>query len=263
LGNAWATTLHGAELIGSRRQGMTMQTNVNRYGQPIGESLPDWSARPSPANVTREGILCRLEPLDVKRHADDLYQAYRSAPDDRDWTYLSVGPFRDIQDYRRHADEAAHSADSKHYAVIETATGKAIGTLALMRIDTNNGTIEVGSVMFSPLLKRSSTSTEAQFLLMKYVFEELRYRRYEWKCDRLNAPSRQAAERLGFRFEGIFRQVTIYKGRTRDTAWYSIIDKEWPSLKNSFLAWLSAANFDGNGKQLKSLVEIRRLQPQE
>ena len=236
-----------------------MTQNCNQYGQPIGESLANWSARPVPGDVSSQGTFCCLEPLDVARHASDLYAAYRSAPDGRDWTYMFAGPFKDEGEYRHYAEKAAHSADPKHYAVIDNALGKAVGTLALMRVDPGNGVIEVGNVAFSPLLKQKPASTEAQFLLMQYVFDTLQYRRYEWKCDSLNSPSRKAADRLGFTFEGIFRQAVIYKGRSRDTAWFSIIDSEWPALKATFLAWLSAENFDSDGKQLRTLAEIRKV----
>lgn len=238
-----------------------MSQNTNLYGQPIGESLPDWAARSNPSNVTLRGEFCRIEPINPERHAGELYAAYSTAPDDRDWTYLSVGPFSDEDSYRCHLENIARSTDPKHYAVVSMALGQAVGTLSLMRTDTNSGSIEVGFVVFSPLLKQTPASTEAFFLLMKYVFDDLQYRRYEWKCDSLNAPSRKAAERLGFRFEGIFRQAAVYKGRSRDTAWFSIIDKEWPSLKAAFLAWLSAGNFDADGKQIKTLTEIRKEEP--
>ncbi len=204
-------------------------------------------------------MYCRLERLDVERHARDLFAAYRAAPDGRDWTYLGVGPFDDEAKYRQHAEAAARSTDPRHYAVIDRNTGKAVGTLALMRIDPTNGVIEVGHVTFSPLLKRTPISTEAQFLLMSYVFDELGYRRYEWKCDSLNAPSRAAAQRLGFTFEGVFRQALVYKGRTRDTAWFSILDTEWPAHKQAFQAWLAQENFDEQGRQRKSLDELRKL----
>lgn len=236
-----------------------MSALINEYGQSVGAPVPDWSPRPLPRAVTLEGAYCRLEPLDVERHARDLYAAYRAAPDGRDWTYLTVGPFDDEQAYRRYAETAASSTDPRHYAVIDRKTGKAVGTLALMRIDAAQGVIEVGSVTFSPLLKRTPISTEAQFLLMSYVFDELGYRRYEWKCDSLNAPSRAAAERLGFKFEGVFRQAIVYKGRSRDTAWFSILDKEWPLQKQAFKAWLAFENFDEQGRQRKSLAEVRRL----
>jgi RimJ/RimL family protein N-acetyltransferase len=235
-----------------------MSTRTNQYAQPIGEPVPNWSPRPTPADVGLEGAHCCLEPLNAERHADELYAAYRAAPDGRDWTYMSIGPFDCAEDYRRYAEAAAHSTDPHHYAVIEGKTGKAVGTLSLMRIDAAHGVIEVGNVTFSPHLKQTPLSTEAQFLLMAHVFDTLGYRRYEWKCDSLNAPSRKAAERLGFTFEGIFRQAVVYKGRNRDTAWHSIIDAEWPRLKQAFQTWLSAANFDEQGRQRRSLAEIRR-----
>lgn len=235
-----------------------MTQRLNEFGQPVGEPVPDWTPRARPADVTLTGSRCRLEPLDAARHADDLYSAYANAPDARDWTYLTAGPFESRDAYRAYAESAAHSADPKHYAVIDLATNRAVGTLALMRQDPANGVIEVGSVTFSPLLKGTPLSTEAQFLLMGYVFDTLGYRRYEWKCDSLNAPSRKAAERLGFRFEGIFRQAVIYKGRTRDTAWFSIVDSEWDALKRAFTAWLAPGNFDDDGQQRLPLAALRR-----
>lgn len=235
-----------------------MSITTNEYGQPIGAPVPGWSPRPLPSAETLEGAYCRLERLNAQRHGEDLYAAYRSASDDRDWTYLSVGPFNDPQAFQRHLETAERSVDPRHYAVIDKRTGKAVGTLALMRMEPNSGVIEVGFVTFSPLLKRTPISTEAQFLLMAYCFDELGYRRYEWKCDSFNAPSRAAAERLGFQFEGVFRQVVVYKGRNRDTAWYSILDSEWPVLKQAFKAWLAADNFDAQGKQRASLGELRK-----
>jgi RimJ/RimL family protein N-acetyltransferase len=236
-----------------------MSTRTNPYQQPIGEPVPDWTARARPPRATFEGRYCRLEPLDAARHAADLYDAYSRAGDGRDWTYMSAGPFADAASYRAYAEQAAASADPQHYAVIDRSTQRAVGTLALMRIDPANGVIEVGFVTFSPLLKRTPVSTEAQYLLMKHVFDDLGYRRYEWKCDSLNAPSRQTAARLGFQFEGIFRQAIVYKGRNRDTAWFSIIDNEWPARRADFEQWLAPENFDAQGVQRKSLAEIREL----
>lgn len=220
--------------------------------------MPEWTARPYPSNVTLQGEFCRIEPIHPERHAGALYAAYRSAPDDRDWTYLSIGPFQDEESFRHYLETIAHSTDPKHYAIVSRKHDQVVGTFSLMRIDPNSGSIEVGFVVFSPLLKQTPASTEAHFLLMKYVFDDLQYRRYEWKCDSLNAPSRHAAERLGFRFEGTFRQAIVYKGRSRDTCWFSIIDKEWPSIKAAFLSWLSSSNFDADGKQIQSLTEIRK-----
>ncbi|MGW5397401.1 GNAT family N-acetyltransferase [Streptomyces sp. NPDC003952] len=230
---------------------------LNAYDQPIGEPVPGWSPRPRPAAVTLAGGRCRLEPLDADRHAAELHAAYVGGADQRDWTYMFTGPFESAEDYRRYAEDAAACADPRHYAVIDLSTGTATGTLALMRQDPDHGVVEVGNVMFSPVMKRRPVSTEAQFLAMEYVFDDLGYRRYEWKCDSLNAPSRKTAERLGFTFEGIFRQAVVYKGRNRDTAWYSVTDTEWPAVKQGFEAWLAPGNFDGQGVQRRSLAELR------
>ncbi|WP_041494118.1 GNAT family N-acetyltransferase [Burkholderia sp. KJ006] len=237
-----------------------MSTPTNDLQQPIGRPVPDWSARPRPERIVLEGRYCRLEPLDAERHAAELYAAYAQAPDAGDWTYLAHGPYADESSFRDYLRGAAASADPLHYTVIDRATNRAVGTLALMRIDPANGVIEVGSVTFSPLLKRTPVSTDAQYLLMKYAFDTLGYRRYEWKCDALNAPSRKAAARLGFRYEGTFRQAIVYKGRNRDTTWFSIVDGEWPDVRAAFEAWLAPANFDADGVQRESLVAIRERQ---
>lgn len=234
-----------------------MSDVTNAYGQPIGQDLPGWTARERPGNVTLEGRFCRLEPLSASKHGRSLYEAYGLAEDPRDWTYMFAGPFDSDSLFNQYVTVAQESQDPKHYAVIDAATGKAVGTLSLMRIDPANGVIEVGNVMFSPLLKQKAASTEAQFLLMQYALDVLKYRRYEWKCDSLNAPSRKTAQRLGFSFEGIFRQAVVYKGRSRDTAWYSIIDSEWPAIREAFLQWLSTSNFDHRGHQMESLSSIR------
>ena len=230
---------------------------TNEFGQTIGLPVANWTPRPQPGAVTLTGRHCRLEPLDATAHAADLFAAYRSAGDDSDWTYLSMEPFGSVEQYREYADKAARSVDPRHFAVIDASSDRAIGTLALLRIDPANGVIEVGSVAFSPLLKQSTRSTEAHYLLMAYAFDVLGYRRYEWKCDDLNGPSRKAAERLGFQYEGTFRRAAIYKGRNRDTAWYSIIGEDWPTIKAAFDAWLSLDNFDVDGKQHRSLATIR------
>ena len=235
-----------------------MTPRTNSYGQPIGQPIQGWSERQRPPRITLEGRYCRLEPLDARQHGDDLFAAYACAPDGRAWTYLGPEPFTVRSDFDAYLERNAASPDPLHYTVVDTDTQRAVGTLALMRMDTSNGVIEVGHVIYSPLLQRTRASTEAQYLLMKLVFETLGYRRYEWKCDSLNAPSRSAAARLGFSFEGVFRQLLVYKNRTRDTAWFSIIDGEWPLLKKAFDSWLSPDNFDVQGAQVLPLAEIRR-----
>ncbi|MFI8006914.1 GNAT family N-acetyltransferase [Streptomyces sp. NPDC086010] len=234
-----------------------MPEHTNEFGQPIGEPMPGWGPRPLPSGATLTGRYCRLEALDPARHTRDLFAALSSARDDRDWTYMSVGPFASEVDFGAWTREAASSTDPRHYAVVDQRSGHAVGTLSLMRQDPANGVIEVGSVMFSPLLKRTTVATEAQFLLMAHAFDDLGYRRYEWKCDSRNAPSRRAAERLGFGYEGTFRQAVVYKGRSRDTAWFSIIGSEWPVLRQAFDVWLDPVNFDDDGLQRRSLTDIR------
>ena len=237
-----------------------MEPRRNAFEQPIGAPVPGWNGAKAPGREPLEGRYCRIEPVNVERHAADLYDAYSSAPDGRDWTYLTIGPFDSLDAFREHLTRAAASTDPLHYAVIDLATGKAVGTLALMRIDRANGVIEVGHVTYSPRLKRTRIATDAMFLLMKHVFDELGYRRFEWKCDSLNAPSRAAALRYGFTFEGIFRQAIVYRERNRDTAWFSIIDSEWPALRSSYTRWLDAGNFDARGQQVERLDLIARQQ---
>jgi len=234
-----------------------MSARHNEYGQSIGPLVPGWTPRLLPPRRPVEGRYCELEPLDAARHADDLYAAYALAPDGRDWTYLGVERPVDLPSARAHLDRAAQSADPMHFAVIDKPSGRAVGTLALMRIDPANGAIEVGSVNFSPLLKHTPMSTEAQYLLMKLAFDVLGYRRYEWKCDNFNEPSKRAALRLGFQFEGIFRQAVIYKGRSRDTAWFSITDGEWPAVRTALERWLAPENFDAQGRQRMALDRFR------
>ncbi len=229
---------------------------MNEYGQPIGDEVPGWTERPWPPRTALPGRYVRLEPLDVARHAPDLDRANRLAPDDRAWTYLSVGPFATFEAYRAWLDYAASAKDPLFHAIIDLATGRAVGLAAYMRIDPKGGAIEVGHINFSNQLQRTRGATEAMYLMMARAFDELGYRRYEWKCDALNAPSRAAAERLGFRFEGIFRQALVYKGRSRDTAWFSILDTEWPALKAAFETWLAPENFDQAGRQKRSLSAL-------
>ena len=228
-------------------------TERNEYGQPVGAPVAGWVAAPRPRAERLAGRYCALERLDPDRHADDLSTAYAAAPDDRDWTYMLRGPFHSREAFRAWAAEAARSRDPLHYAVVDAATGAALGTLALMRHEPGHGVIEVGDIAFSRALQRTPAATEAQFLLMRHVFDELGYRRYEWKCDSLNAGSRRAALRLGFTYEGTFRQAVVYKGRNRDTAWFSMLDREWPRVREAMEDWLRPDNFDGDGRQRRAL----------
>lgn len=229
----------------------------NQFGQPVGDALPDWQPRPHPQRETLDGRLCRLEPLSL-RHAEALFAAYQLAEDTRAWTWLLREPDVTPESYAAWVESVLTLQDPIHFAVIDKQTGQPVGTLALMRIDSKNGVVEVGHVHFSPLLSRTPMSTEAQWLLMRYAFETLGYRRYEWKCNSLNEPSRRAALRMGFQYEGRFRQALVIKGHNRDTDWFSIIDSEWPTVNKAMQKWLAADNFDTDGKQLSSLESWRQ-----
>lgn len=207
------------------------------------------ATRPQP--VVLAGRHGRVEKLDPARHGAALWEAMKAAP--QLWDYMSYGPFRSADQFQASLAERAALADPCLYAVV-APDGGALGLAALMRITPDMGVIEVGHIAYAPALQRTPLGTEAQYLLARYVFETLGYRRYEWKCDALNAASRRAAERYGFTFEGIFRQHMIVKGRNRNTAWYSIIDTEWPLRKAAFERWLAPANFDAEGRQKAGLA---------
>ena len=228
---------------------------LNELGQPVGPAIADWKPPPVPPREPLAGRFCRLEPLDAQRHADALYDAYALDGGGRTWTYLSSGPFPTRASYRDWASHASCGSDRLFHAIVDIATGNPVGVACYMRIDPANGCIEVGNLAFSPLLQRRPAATEAMYLMMKRVFE-LGYRRYEWKCDTLNAPSRAAAQRLGFTFEGIFRQAVVYKGRSRDTAWFAVIDTDWPELRVAFERWLAPSNFDERGNQKARLSDL-------
>lgn len=223
---------------------------------PLGEPLPGWTARPRPPDTAMNGRFCRLERLDVARHGRDLYESFATDTEGRMWTYLNVGPFADRAQCEAWLASIAPGQDPLFFAFVDQRIGRALGVGSLMRISPADGVIETGWLTYSPLLQRTPISTEAMYLLMARVFDELGYRRYEWKCNALNAPSRATAERLGFTYEGTFRQATISRGRNRDTAWFSIIDKEWPALKRAYLAWLEPSNFDGSGQQRRRLADL-------
>jgi RimJ/RimL family protein N-acetyltransferase len=232
-----------------------MQHDRNIFSQPIGLLIPNWQAPIFPTGEPIEGRFCRLERLDPSLHARSLYAANMLDVEGKMWTYLRYGPFATLESYIAWAEQMRCSSDPLFYAIIDKATEKAIGVASYLRIDPTVGSIEVGHISYSPLLQRTPVATEAMFLMMKQIFT-LGYRRYEWKCDALNAPSRKSAERLGFSFEGVFRQDTIVRGRNRDTAWFSIIDPEWQKIKESFEIWLQPQNFDEMGKQRMQLFEI-------
>ncbi len=231
-----------------------MTDAVNAYGQPIGPPVPGWTSRPRPPRTAMIGRYCRVEPLQIDRHAADLHDANMDDAEGRNWTYLWDGPFRTEASYRDWLTRTATADDPLFHAIVEAAAGRAVGVGAYLRIDPAMGVIEIGHLNYSPRLQRTRAATEAIFLLLRRVFDELGYRRCEWKCDSLNAPSRRAARRYGFGFEGVFRQAMVYKGRNRDTAWYSLIDREWPAVRTAYEAWLAPANFDGDGRQRARLA---------
>lgn len=227
---------------------------LNQYQQEIGEQLSDITPRPRPTIQSLEGHYTRLERLNI-RHSPDLISVYGPQANPANFTYLSTTPCQTDEEVSKVIAQMAAQQDPYHLAILDKSNGKALGTLAIMRADPLNHTIEIGFVCYGEQLKKSRIATEAQYLAIKYIFEQLGYRRLEWKCDSLNTPSRKAAQRLGFTYEGTFRQAIIYKGRNRDTAWFSMLDKEWLHLKKKFEKWLSPSNFDKNGQQLCHLEE--------
>lgn len=204
-----------------------------------------------------EGRYCRLEPLDPDLHAESLFAANSLDVGGKNWTYLPYGPFESLKDYRAWMERDCRGNDPLFYAIVDLAREQAVGVASYLRITPGCGSIETGHINYSPLLQRTPAATEAMYLMMARAFD-LGYRRYEWKCNALNTQSRAAAQRLGLSFEGVFRQATVVKGRNRDTAWYSAIDKEWPDIKAAFLRWLEPSNFDENGVQKTALSALTR-----
>ncbi len=228
---------------------------INSFGQEIGAPLPHFTSGARPSLDTLQGKTVRLEKLGPQ-HADDLYQFYGPGARKADWTYLALEPFGDRATFQDYFQTLLDSLDPYYLVIVDQKSQRAIGSLALMNIVPNHRSIEVGWVIFSPQLQRTRQATEAHYLLMSYVFEELGYRRYEWKCDSLNQASQAAAKRLGFTYEGTFRQALVYKERNRDTAWFSIIDSEWPDRKRALENWLADNNFDDQGQQKHSLSSL-------
>jgi RimJ/RimL family protein N-acetyltransferase len=240
------------------RDGELTVSRVNEFNQPVGPDLAGWEPPRSPPFRELHGTSVVLEPLDRERHAGALFTAFRDAPDAL-WTYMTFGPFRSVDELAATIDTLVKLPGWQPYAIV--VGGKPVGIMSYLRIDPANGAIEIGSIVFSPALQRTRAATEAIYLLIKNAFA-LGYRRCEWKCDDLNDASRVAAGRLGFRYEGTFRKATYYKGRSRDTAWYAIIDDEWPALDVGYQTWLADDNFEPDGRQRRSL-DIRSALPQQ
>lgn len=235
---------------------MKLSSTPNQFGEPIGlpvgavvrPGLPDETVRPT-------GQYCYLEALDADKHAAELYAAYSFDTDGRLWTYMPQGPFSNEVEYRVWVEGAHHKADPFFYAIIDSESDKAVGVASYLRIDPTSSSIEVGWITYSPLIQQKPIATEAMYLMMKNAFD-LGYRRYEWKCNAQNAPSISAAMRLGMSFEGLFRQAGMVKGHNRDTAWFAILDRDWPIAQNAFVAWLDARNFAENGQQVLRLSDL-------
>lgn len=231
-----------------------MTHHINDQGQPIGAPVPDWRGCANIPHTPMVGRTCDVVPLTAD-HGSALHTAFAADKTGTLWTYMPVGPFVSEADYATWLETACKSKDPLFFTVIDKTNRKPVGVASYLRIQPENGVVEVGYITFSPALQRTAMATEAMYLMMKRAFEECGYRRYEWKCDALNAPSRRAAERLGFRYDGLFQQALVYKGRNRDTAWFSILDKDWPKVKAGLEVWLAPSNFDEDGKQ-KTILQI-------
>lgn len=233
-----------------------MNQRINKYNQPIGEELSNWQKRTFPSDMYYVGeytIVTRLS----RTHTKELYNALKNSHPSN-WTYLPDEPPHNYEAFKQTLLEKIESSTHIYYAVLNNETNKPLGIFSLMRVDQANGVIEVGNINFSDELRRTRISTEAHYLLAMYVFEELQYRRYEWKCDSLNAPSIKTATRLGFKYEGTFRNAVIYKNRSRNTSWFSMLIEEWPLHKQALTQWLAEENFDGKGVQVKRLEEFKQ-----
>ncbi len=235
-----------------------MPPRTNALGQLIGDPVPGWKPRALPPRSELLGRCCRLEPLRADRHAGALHEAHAADRGGRNWTYLPYGPFASAEDYGAWIRSVEAGTDPLFFAIVDGESGRPLGAASYLRIDPAMGCLEVGHVSYAPALQRTTAATEAMYLMMRRAFDELGYRRYEWKCDSLNAASRAAAERLGFVYEGTFRQAVIAKGRNRDTAWYSVVDAEWPGVRSALESWLDPSNFDADGRQRRPLGDWMR-----
>lgn len=225
--------------------------------RPRGFELPDWCEPPVPPEGLRlKGRHVTLEPLTASDHAARLFTAIEG--EDWLWDYMPVGPFHSAAQFHRFVQGCETSRDPMFLAIRTAPEGRVVGFASYLRITPASGAIEVGFIMMSPALQKTPAATEAMYLMMQWAFDA-GYRRYEWKCDALNRPSRRAAQRYGFSYEGVFRQATVVKGRNRDTAWFAVTDQDWPALKEAFDVWLSPSNFDDAGRQKESLSDLTRL----
>jgi len=220
------------------------------------DDLRDWQPRPRPARVELQGKFCRLEPLDPARHGDELFSAAMAPGAEERFRYLTDDP-QDRAGFQTWLARSSQSSDPLFFAVIDTATGRCEGRQSLMRITPEHGVIEVGHILWGPAIARTRVATEALFLHARYIFESLGYRRFEWKCNARNEPSKNAAARFGFQYEGTFRQHMVQKGQSRDTTWFAMLDSEWPAVRTAFERWLAPENFDAAGRQKAKLSDLR------
>lgn len=232
-------------------------THINQLGQPIGFPVTQWKRAKVPTREDTVGERVTLTCVTDTQACSALFEAYVSDTEGKNWTYLPYGPFKQLIDFVQWFERTCLTNDPLFHVVHDNANNGPIGLASYLRVNPDAGSIEVGHIHFSPHLQRTPMATEAMYLMMRRVFDELDYRRYEWKCDALNEPSKRAAHRLGFTYEGTFRQATTYKQRNRDTAWFSITDKEWPEIKAGFEHWLQAGNFTAKGEQIQSLEACR------
>jgi NAD(P)H-dependent FMN reductase/RimJ/RimL family protein N-acetyltransferase len=253
-----------APITAALRRLVTSLTTMAKHSaaeptQPLGRAMPHWQPRPLPQPRSFRGRYSHIDPLDAGLHAETLYDSLCTSSGIAGFTYLPANPPASMEEWRQRLEKHAASQDPLFFTLFDE-TGRAAGLCAYLRIAPEHGSIEIGHIHLPPSLQQTRAATEIQYLLMRHAFDDLGYRRYEWKCDALNAPSRRAALRLGFRFEGIFLNAVVYKQRSRDTAWFSVIGEEWPRVRRGFEAWLAPENFDAEGRQLHSLAGLRAFE---
>lgn len=237
--------------------GESVTTYTNEMGQDVGFPISGWTPPSGPSHEVLIGRVCRAEPLNIADHAEALFEAFSVDGADPGWSYLPYGPFGTRDAFEAWIGETCLSDNPLFFAFVDVVSGKAVGVASYLNINRIYGTVEVGHVHFAPAMQRSRIASEAMYLMMCHAFEA-GYRRYEWKCNMLNARSRAAAQRFGFSYEGIFRQHMVVRGENRDSAWYACIDGEWPDLKTAFETWLDDANFDADGQQIQRLADLTR-----
>lgn len=219
----------------------------------LGIEVKNWQERNRPDATSMYGNYCILELFDFEKHGSQLFAALQISNSGESWTYLPYGPCFTLSEFDQCMKKICSDKDTLVYTILDAKTKQPVGVCGYLRINPEHGVIEVGHLHYSILLQKTAAATEAMYLMMKYAFDDLGYRRYEWKCNNLNEPSKKSAIRLGFTFEGVFRQSNVFKKHNRDTAWFSIIDSEWPAIKKRLENWLHSNNFDDQGKQIKNL----------